>query len=122
GGEAASLTIESDRLIPGQEIEYYGTENEPYIYVRPEVTGVKKKERSNDITLRNHGNFYELKSTAGSGFTELVVVDLNGRLVYQMGQDMPSRQLMIDKAIFSTYPSGIYVLKTNVGITKVFVD
>ncbi|GEM_PF-104237 len=122
GGDGATLTIESDRLLPGQVIEYYGTENDPYVYVRPEVTGVKKKVSGNSISINSHTDRYELRSPTANGFTELAVVDLNGRIIHRVSQDLSTQQLEIDKAVFSSYPSGLYIFKTNIGTAKVFVD
>ena len=75
GGSEPVLTIESDRILETQEIEFLGTENHLGVYSPLKNSGFELYPNPVD-----NGSFLNLRAS-GSEKKQLTIVDLNGKLV-----------------------------------------
>ncbi|MGE4288699.1 MAG: T9SS type A sorting domain-containing protein [Salinivirgaceae bacterium] len=110
GAKNAEITIESEKLVPGQKIEFYGTQELP-------TTSIKKKE------INSGFNIYPNPVNAGTIYIELDNFNENEDIslyVYNvMGQQIEHktiRQVDVNsKVSLSTrkWESGVYFIKTQ---------
>jgi hypothetical protein len=119
GGESPNLTIESDRILGTQTIQYYGTENEPYVYVPQEILGTEKKSVENrfDITITALNGQLVIdghKNTLSNAY----VFSIDGRMVFRNDR-IESSQVAIDLQHFTI--NTVYVIQTNLGTQKLLI-
>ena len=105
GGEDPFLTIESDRLVPGQSIGYLGTEN---------YTDIKEESSQQQTfkifpTVLNKGqNINIRREIDGIETVKVEVISLSGNLVQQI--DTVRNELSINT---SMYHRGIYIIRIS---------
>lgn len=105
GGEDPFLTIESDRLVPGQSIGYLGTEN---------YTGIKEKSNQHQAfkifpTVLNKGqNINIRREIDGIETVKVEIVSISGNLVQQI--DTVGNEVSINT---SMYHKGIYLIRIS---------
>ena len=105
GGDKPLLSIESDRLVPGQSIGYLGTENFSATDEQPAQRDAFKVFPS---VLRQGENINIQKQTPGPDPAKLELFSLNGKLVYQV--DSLQNTLSISTGSFRT---GIYFVRIS---------
>lgn len=126
GGDNAVVTIESDRILETQKIEYYGTINEPYVYVPVEIEEEKalnseKKSEINDLVISMSDQGLSIQTSNGLFFEEMYIVSIDGRLIYEKSHEkaisyffIPSSEMILSE--------GVYIIRTDLGIQKFKVD
>lgn len=121
GGASSTLTIESDHILPTQTIEYYGTVNEPYVYVPkiPEETLDTEKTsmaaKRLEVTMSNDN---VILKTNGQEFTYVIIYDLQGKVLVDLS--IPSsNQVSIPKSDIRA--AGILVVRTNQGSVRILI-
>jgi hypothetical protein len=105
GGDNPMLSIESDRLVPGQSIGYLGTEN---FSATDEQSAQRDAFKIFPSVLRQGENINIQKQTPGSGPAKLELFSLNGKLVHQV--DSLQNMLSISTVSFRT---GIYFIRIS---------
>ncbi|MEO9476148.1 MAG: DUF4832 domain-containing protein [Cyclobacteriaceae bacterium] len=121
GGSPSTLTIESDYILPTQEIEYYGTVNEPYVYVPkdPEETlDIEKASPTakNLQVMMSDDNIILKANDQELGY--VIIYDLQGKIL--MNLTLPSStQVSIPKS--NIQASGILVIRTNLGSERILI-
>lgn len=124
GGDNPVLTIESDRILPTQTIEYYGTINEPYVYVpqeiEDEVLGAQKKSKTKGLNVRSTEEFLIVSSSNGSSFQNIAIFDIQGRLALDLKLDQPSASYIVDKNLIN-HKTGLFIIRTELGQQKVLI-
>ena len=128
GGDNPTLTIESDRILPTQTIEYYGTINEPFIYVPQEIEAVlstdKDLDRNRDLLFTIGDNEVIIKSLSNEPIKEIALFNMQGRLIYSLNTSQKSNtetEIRINSSELSEL-SGVFLLKSNLGSQKVLLD
>lgn len=105
GGENPILTIESDRLVPGQTIGYLGTEN--HVAVKEEINKVTAFKVF--PTVVSNGQVINLKrEVVGNKSAMVEVISLNGSLVQKI--DTVWNELSISTSKFT---QGIYFIRIS---------
>ena len=104
GGDNPQLTIESDRLIEGQTIEYLGTEN---------FLGIREKSKKTGFLIfpnpvRQNGSII-LKSETDKS-KQVNIFDLTGQMLYS---GLFKKETAIQ---LSNYSRGLYLVSVNDGI------
>lgn len=118
GGLDAEVTIESDFILDSQEIQFYGTVNEPYIYIKEEILESQK------VTIPGQNNllisqFNQTLTVAPANPSQgliyrLILTDLQGKKIHGMkGNERQEYSISIDNL-----PKGLYIIKTNLGTSK----
>jgi len=105
GGNDPQLTIESDRLVEGQTIEYLGTEN----YV-----GIKEKNKETGFLIfpnpvRENGSIHLKNETDKSKQVQVRIFDLTGQIRYSGSF---KKEMAVD---LSNLSSGLYLVSVNNG-------
>ena len=105
GSDNPLLTIESDRLVPGQSIGYLGTEN--YADVDEEFSQLKAYKVY--PTVLNKGQMIHIRSEIDGNKTALVeVLTISGNLIQQI--DTVKNEVSINT---NMYHSGIYFIRIS---------
>ena len=105
GGDNPLLTIESDRLVPGQTIGYLGTEN---------YTDISENTNSSNAfiifptALRSGDIIYIQNKTAGTETIRVEVFSLGGNIIQSFDTDQ--RNIQIQTASFS---QGMYFIRIS---------
>ena len=103
GGDNPVLTIQSDRLVAGQVIEYLGTEN---------YLGITESDKNSGLLIYpnpvDKGNSIILKSD-GSSATTYKIVDINGKAVLS---GKLNRKTSVNT---SSFKRGLYIVMANSG-------
>lgn len=118
GSSNPELTIECDHILASQEIQYYGTVNEPYVYTRASVlnTPASSLIARNAIITQNDNTTLHLNATHSTDLIKYVaLVDLRGKVIYVSSN--ASKQQSVSIPIHDL-PEGVYLLKTNLGTQK----
>ena len=120
GGEGAELSIESDYILESQEIQFYGTINEPYVYVREvieeEPLGSKKNNEDSQLVVSSDENFLTITSLTSDDthLEQVAVLSLQGNVIYSLST-VGEKTISID---VKQLPAGVYIVKSNLGYAK----
>lgn len=123
GGESPELTIESDRILATQKIEFYGTENTPYVYEQKEPEPVPVTLGAvgieDDPFFVDLDNGLIILSAIKGEFETVYLYDLSGELMFSR-----SKIDRLDHFVFDPgkLKQAIYVIKTNLGTRKVLIN
>lgn len=119
GGENPELVIESDRILPGQSIDYYGTVNDFPKYEQPAALGLKKNTGKIQVypTVLKNTTAVTVK-TSSSEPLNLTLHGLNGRIhLSESVQGARNYQLVLP-----TLAPGLYILSTGPDTYKLIVE
>ena len=105
GGSNPKMTIESDRLVPGQTIGYLGTEN--YADVE-ENTLNQKPFRIFPTVLKQGENIHIQKQTAGTETMKVEIFSLSGNRIHAL--DTTQRNMQIQTTSFD---QGMYFIRIS---------
>jgi hypothetical protein len=105
GGYDPQVTIESDRLVPGQSIGFFGTENNLGFRVEK---GLRNEFRLFPTVIRKGGNINIERTSTGNDTVDILVFDMTGRQII-------SEKLFSSSGIISTanLTDGLYVVKIS---------
>lgn len=124
GGDQPVLTIESDRILLTQKIEYYGTINDPYVYVPQEIEETLNTQKKSEV---NNAFFVYEKSgqiiirSESFPLDEVIIYDMQGKVIYRHMKDEKTTSLRISKVTINA-KSGIYIVRTSHGFQKILLD
>ncbi|MEP4532060.1 MAG: DUF4832 domain-containing protein [Cyclobacteriaceae bacterium] len=122
GGESSTLTIESDYILPTQEIEYYGTVNEPYVYVPKDPRETLNIEKTSSPAKRLEVTMSDdsiMLNANGQELAYVIIYDLQGKVL--MDLPLPSTtQVSIPKSDIEA--AGILVIRTNQGSVRILTQ
>jgi len=117
GGSTPQITIECDRLVSGQEIQFEGTEDN--------TTSIKKNMILTDVevfpSVLNRGEFLNVRvKDYPKNILNLDIYDISGKVIYSERVD--SNHIMLNTNKFN---NGLYILKLynveNIYSTKKFI-
>ncbi|WP_421876728.1 hypothetical protein [Marinoscillum sp.] len=116
GSAAPVLTIESDRILDSQTIQYYGTINEPYSYIPQDVEEkVLSIGKNQEVKIIYKSNNFSVRSK-NTSLQYVSLHNLSGQRLL-IRDSLPEQTTRVD--IPAQWPAGIYIIKTNLGTTKV---
>lgn len=120
GGENPTLTIKSDRILETQTIDFYGTENEPFVYVKEDIEApiTTLNEWSSQLNISIQDKNIHIAQMS-EGLDQILIYNLQGTIVYE---DLSVDKIGETVITLDQNREEVLIMKTNLGTVKLLLS